>query len=323
MKLAASFLVAIAWLVGFSGSGDEDSTRLDPPPAAGDSPSVRTVAVTFDDLPAVRGGDIARTEGIVLGLLKHLSASEIPAFGFVNESRLGTPTIETERVALLERWVEAGHGLGNHTYSHPSLYRTPLAEFQADVIRGEKVTAELLKKHGQQIRYFRHPFLNTGPDLATKTAFEEFLAEHDYVVAPVTIDNDEYLYALAYDRAVTAGNETLAARIGADYIRYMCEVFAFCEELSRDLLGREVAQILLLHSNALNAEYLDELAAMIVARGYAFVSLPSALEDPAYSLPDSYVGPTGPSWLQRWSITQGNERRETPDVPQWVREAAE
>ncbi len=282
----------------------------------------RAVAVTIDDLPVVRGRNLGRMQEITRGLLEHMAFYEIPTIGFVNEQKLGEPPAESEQVALLKQWLEAGHDLGNHTYSHPKFYDTPLAAYEADVLRGEVITAQLLSKRNEEPRYFRHPYLNTGPDLETKAAFEQFLDEQGYAIAPVTIDNDEYIYALAFDRGEAAAESTLAARIGADYVRYMEEVFTFYEKLSRDLLGREPAQILLLHANALNAEYLDELAEMMQARGYRFISLESALQDPAYSLPDEYVGQSGLSWLQRWWITQGNERRKEPPVPKWVRETA-
>ena len=150
---------------------------------------------------------------------------------------------------------------------------------------------------------------------------ERFLAEHGYTVAPVTIDNDEYLYALAYDRARARGDGAMMDRLGRDYLRYMEEVFGFYERLSRSLLGREPAQVLLLHANALNADWLDELAAMIAGRGYRAVTLEQALADSAYTLPDEYVGPRGPSWLERWARTQGRDPGAPPPVPRWVGDA--
>jgi peptidoglycan/xylan/chitin deacetylase (PgdA/CDA1 family) len=198
-------------------------------------------------------------------------------------------------------------------------YGVTLEEFQADVLRGERVTSRLL---GKRPRYFRHPTLNTGRTRAAKAGFERFLAENGYRIAPVTIDNDEYVYALAYDRARSAGDRGTMARIGSDYVRYMEEIFAFFEALSRDFLGREPAQVLLLHANALNAEYLDELAAMVARRGCRFITLDAALEDPAYRLNDDYVGRKGPSWLERWAITRGVEPGERPPVPGWIRERA-
>ncbi|HEX9892795.1 MAG TPA: polysaccharide deacetylase family protein, partial [Gemmatimonadales bacterium] len=222
-------------------------------------------------------------------------------------------------IALLGAWLDAGLDLGNHTYSHLRLFDVPLPEYQADFLRGERETSRLMAARGRRPRYFRHPTLNTGPDLATKGAFEGFLSERGYAVAPVTIDNDDYLYALAYDRARGRADSGLMARLGDDYIRYMEATFGFYEALADSLLGRQLSQVLLLHANALNADQLPRLANMIAGRGYRFVSLDQALQDPAYQLPDRYVGARGPSWLVRWAITSGRQPGEPPDVPAWVR----
>jgi Asp-tRNA(Asn)/Glu-tRNA(Gln) amidotransferase A subunit family amidase len=259
--------------------------------------------------------------GITKRLLATLRASRIPAIGFVNEFKLETPGEETARTALLAAWLDAGHDLGNHTYRHRRLFDTPLEEFQADVLRGERVTRELMDARGRPLRYFRHPTLNTGPDPATRAAFENFLAGHGYRVAPVTVDNDEYLYALAYDRARARKDRALAERLGRDYLRYMGEIFDFYERLSRRLFGREIPQVLLLHANALNADYLDELAAMTSARGYRAISLDQALQDEAYRTHDGYVGDRGISWLQRWAITRGEDPGAQPPIPNWVQAA--
>ena len=151
----------------------------------------RAVTFTLDDLPASRSGSLADIRATTTRLLAHLKASGIPATGFVNEMKLDVPGEEAQRTALLAAWLDAGHDLGNHSYSHRRLYDTPLAEFQEDVLRGERVTRRLHAERGRRPRYFRHPTLNTGPDAVTKAAFEEFLAAHGYTVAPVTIDNDE------------------------------------------------------------------------------------------------------------------------------------
>ncbi|HSD31897.1 MAG TPA: polysaccharide deacetylase family protein [Gemmatimonadales bacterium] len=282
----------------------------------------RAVAYTFDDLPASRFTSLDDARSITARLLAHIRALGLPAIGFVNEGKLHSqPGEEDARAALLDAWLDAGLDLGNHTYSHLRLYDATLADFQADVLRGERVTRRLMAARGRHPRYFRHPTLNTGRDLATKRALERFLADNGYAVAPVTIDSDEYLYALAYDRARARGDRVMMDRLGRDYLRYMREIFGFYEQLSRSLLGREPAQVLLLHANALNADWLDELAAMIAGRGYRAVALDDALADPAYALPDEYVGPRGPSWLERWARTQGQEAGAPPPLPRWVREA--
>lgn len=324
LALARSItLLTTALPVSFSSlPGQGLASEAPSPIGEGSSQVQRTVAFTLDDLPIARGRDLAMMREVTARLLGQLADQGIPAIGFVNERKLAVPGEEAARAALLEEWLIAGLDLGNHTYSHPSLYRTALEEYEADVIRGEEVTSMLLAKRGQRLQYFRHPMLNTGPDLETKSAFERFLAERGYRVAPVTIDNDDYVYALAYDNATTTADSTLMARIGHDYIRYMDEIFGFYEGFSRRLLGREPAQILLLHANRLNADYLDEIAHLLRSRGYRFVSLDEALDDPAYSLSDQYVGERGLSWLQRWAITMGRQSQEQPGVPQWVHEIA-
>ena len=88
-----------------------------------------------------------------------------------------------------------------------------------------------------KLRYFRHPFLNTGPDLATKKAFEAFLAERGYTVAPVTIDNMEWLFADAYASAAKRGELDVMRRVADAYVPYMEEMFGFYERLSTDLFG--------------------------------------------------------------------------------------
>lgn len=283
----------------------------------------RRVAITFDDLPVARGRHHEGSlQQITTSLLSHLVSAGIPAIGFVNESKFGSGEDREVRVALLEQWLNAGMELGNHTYSHVSFWKTPLEEYKADVLRGERVMRRLLAQRNQRPRYFRHPYLNTGPSLEAKEAFERFLSDHGYEVAPVTIDNMDVMYALAYDNAADAGDRVLMRRIGEAYVEHLRDSFAYFEDLSKTLLGREPAQILMLHANPLNADYMDEVAAMIRERGYSFIPIDQALDDPAYDLPDRYIGPRGHSWLQRWAITQGMDPGSEPRAPEWLEQVA-
>lgn len=326
-------------VIGFTGCGQDaksqhardaearTSTRPDVADASTVAPTQkpeRLVAVTFDDLPLARSNahSLERAQAVTTGLLNQLKRANIPAIGFVNEKTLEIGNDPRPRIALLRQWLDAGMELGNHTYSHVSFWNTPLEEYKQQILDGERVTRRLLSEHGQQPRYFRHTFLNTGPDAKTKQAFEEFLAEHGYQVAPVTIDNEDVMYALAYDHAHARGDSALMRRIGRAYIEHMRESFEFYEQLSRRLFQREPAQVLMLHANALNADYLGELVLMLRERGYGFVSVAKALEDPAYRSQDSYIGRRGLSWLARWAITRGDDPGEEPRTAKWVQEIA-
>jgi peptidoglycan/xylan/chitin deacetylase (PgdA/CDA1 family) len=289
----------------------------------------RSVAITVDDLPVGPPGahDDAEQADITRRLVRGLREAGVPAVGFVNEDKLEVDgAVDEERVALLEHWLAAGLELGNHTYSHPDLHRVPLDRFQQDVLRGERVTRPLAERHDRPLKWFRHPYLHTGRDLETKRRLEAFLDEHGYRVAPVTIDNSEWIYGGAYARAHAAGNARLKQRLGESYVDYMEQVFAFYEQQSRAIAGEEIPQVLLIHAYLLNADWIDELLAMIESRGYRFVSLEEATRHPAYRSSDEYVGPAGLTWLHRWAITRGMPRDTfagEPRVPAWVRRAAE
>ncbi len=295
--------------------------------AATSDAAERRVAVTFDDLPgaSLRSRDIATLRDNTRKLLAAFRDAKVPVVGFVNEGKLfvagETPALAEQRIDVLRLWVDGGYELGNHTYSHRDLNTQPLDWFEQDVVRGEEVTRRLLAEKKGSLRYFRHPFLHVGLELDKRRAFETFLAGRGYTVAPVTIDNDEYIYASAYADALQRGDAAMATRLGDDYLRYMESVFAFIEGVSRGLLGREIPQVLLLHANALNADRFPPLAAMMKGRGYRFVTLEEALREEAYRRPDTYVGAWGLSWLHHWEITEGRKRSPSPDVPDWVMKA--
>lgn len=275
----------------------------------------REVAVTFDDLPA--WGDLEKMTYITRKLLRSITENKVPAVGFVNESQLFVRGETDARISLLRMWLEAGPELGNHTFSHIPIDRNPLDAYKEDVIRGETVTRMLLREKGMKLRYFRHTQLRTGPTAEYKEGLSKFLTERGYTIAPVTIDNQEWVFAAVYSEAKKRGDGETVRRVAEDYVKYMDEVFAFFEKLSREFLGYEVKQTLLLHANEINADHFDDLAAMMKKRGYTFISLENALEDKAYSLPEAQAK-TGLSWLHRWMLAKGLEMRPEPREPEWV-----
>jgi peptidoglycan/xylan/chitin deacetylase (PgdA/CDA1 family) len=102
------------------------------------------IAVTFDDLPAVQAGEpIAVLRRLTRSLLAQLTARKIPAVGLVNTSKLVTEA----HAGLLDRWMEAGFELGNHTYSHSDLHHVGAEAFEEDVVKGETPLREVIRKH--------------------------------------------------------------------------------------------------------------------------------------------------------------------------------
>lgn len=282
---------------------------------------IRRVAVTFDDLPGTSPFDEECPADSILALnqrlLRHIEAYDVPAIGFVNEGHPCRAGGVLERVLI--QWLNAGHTLGNHTYSHTDIDAVSLDAYITDLERGEPVTRRLLADRGEPLRYFRHPRLHAGADSAQWRGLRDYLNANEYVVAPVTIDNQEWIFDAVYRRAKLRGDETVMKRVAEAYAPYLSAVVAHFERWSSDVVGYEPPQILLLHVNHINADHFDRVAEMLQERGYTFISLEEALADPAYELEDGYVGPQGLSWVHRWAYGKGMAAVEgEPREPAWL-----
>jgi peptidoglycan-N-acetylglucosamine deacetylase len=295
------------------------------PVLAADTPPDRQIAITIDDLPAgaAQTMSAAAITEMTTKLLATLRQQKVPAVGFVNERKLYYNWNEVdERIKALNMWLDAGFELGNHTFGHTSLNKAGLKDFEDAVIQGESVTRLLLTQHGMKLRYFRHPYLDTGRDLQTRREAEAFLVARGYRIAPVTLDAWDWNFAGIYDDAKKRGDTASQQEVVNSYLSYHATVFAYYEKFSKDLIGYEPKQILLLHGNQLEAEHIGELIDMIRKRGYRFITLEDALSDQAYSLPDTYVGEEGTSWLDHWAITLGRPPLATPVFPPAMAERA-
>jgi peptidoglycan-N-acetylglucosamine deacetylase len=289
-----------------------------------------TVAITVDDLPGALPGDdfaygeLKELQKINRGIPAAFKAHHTWAIGFVNERKLQVVGERDARTELLQMWLDAGLTLGNHNYAHDDFSDTALQKYEDDLIRGEVVTEALLKAAGQSEKYFRHPYLNTGMTMEVKTAFDTFLKERGYTIAPVTIEDADYVFNDALAHAVEIKDKKMAARAKKEYLEYVDTVFDYAEKESAEMFGRQIPQILLLHDNALNTECLDALLEKLEKRGYKFVSLNAAMAEAAYATPDLYVG-TGILWMDRWKLALGMklDLSKGPEPPGWAEQIFE
>ena len=289
----------------------------------------RRIAVTIDDLPWQR---IDRTAVADLPerharLLASLRQAGVPVVGFVNEDKLEADgEVLPARVAMLRDWLDAGFELGNHTYGHVDVHSVGLPAFEQEIVRGERTLRPLLAERDATPRWFRHPYLRAGRTPEDKAAVAAFLGEHGYRIAPVTVDNGEWVFAFAYANVLDGqpGTPERAAtleRLRRGYVPYMLAKLDYYEGQSVALLGYALPQILLLHANELNAAAYVDLVEGIRGRGYRFVTLEEAMRDPAYAREDGYTGRYGPSWLHRWAMAEGKSKAfyaGEPEVPRWV-----
>jgi peptidoglycan-N-acetylglucosamine deacetylase len=267
----------------------------------------RTMAVTMDDLPFVRIGEgeyVERARPATEKILSALKKHKAPAVGFVNEHMLQDPRRD-ERIDLLRQWVKSGMVLGNHTYSHPDFNNLTVEQFQEEITKGDIVTRQLMKDRQPYQLYFRHPFTHTGDTREKKEAVEKFLVARGYKVTPHTLENSDWIFNVGYVEAMQKGDKALAERLRNEYLNFTIAATEFAEKISPQIFGREIPQLLIIHSNDITADCLDEMLRRFEARGYKFVTLDKVMADPAYQTENTFITKHGPTWFVRWAQSKG------------------
>lgn len=293
------------------------------PVAAQVTSAPRSIAVTFDDLPYQASEealcDPAQAMTLTRDFLAMLEPLDSHATAFVNSGKVCEAQSATLLPRILNAWLDAGIDLGNHTATHINIHTTTPEAYLADVDAGARAIQPVLEARGRTLQYFRHPYLFTGETQEKHDVIAAGLSERGYVIAPVTIDNVDWMFGDVYRKADRLGDEALKRRVGEAYVAYMATVLDFFEPYGEEITGgRKPAQVLLLHANTLNRDWYPRIDALYRTRGYSFVSLEQALADPIYAHPDTYVRRNGISWLHRWTQTDGRPIRWEPEPPAWI-----
>ncbi|MFA5405359.1 MAG: polysaccharide deacetylase family protein, partial [Ignavibacteria bacterium] len=287
----------------------------------------KVICITVDDLPYITKvfKDIKTGQYITEKLLAEFKKYNVIALGSVNSGKLiVNDELDTNKINILNQWLESGMILANHTFSHKDYNKIFLSEFKEDILDGELYLKYIRSQNKPKQKYFRHPLLHRGDTKEKADSLQYFLDSLGYTVAPVTIDNSDYIFSWAYEKALANKNDSLAKIIGRDYVNYMCDVLDYYESQSISLLGYNVKHIILTHANLLNADYLDELLRKYSEKGYKFISIDEALKDDCYTeLKDEFYKKSGISWLHRWALTMGKRGdffRGEPEVPSYINE---
>ena len=301
-------------------------------PASGANKIVQTqrkIALTFDDLPmTVVGNDhiagpLADTQDVMRSLIQQLQSHRATAIGFVNEVKLNVQGERDARAALLEEWLDANLLLGNHGYNHLAFSVVGLAAYEEQFLRGDSITKTLLaRRHIDQL-YFRPPYMDTGKSGADERAFAAMLAAHRYQLAPITIENYDWMFNASYNDARNRGDKQMMGKVVDAYCQQTEARLKHAEQLSGQTFSREIPLVILMHADRINADHLNEILALMEKRSYRFITIGEALSDNAYKTPDKYVGNQLGSWLDRWQLTFGRpmSRPSGPPPPAWIQAA--
>ena len=245
------------------------------------------VAITIDDFPFRRMGLPANEEAeMVEKLYTYLDEFDIQATGFINAKR-----INAKNAPAIKEFLSRGHTMANHTYVHSNIDQVGAERFILDIDKGWSEGKEFINS-----KYFRYPYLRRGNTLERRDSVYAHLEKEGYIIAHVSIDNNEWIYNRDYVKARERGQQKEMDSIATAYLNHMKEVSLNYEKDAITLTGSSIKHILLIHANPINAFYLGELLSWYKEQGWGFITLEEALTDPIYDMEGDFVSPYG------WSI---------------------
>jgi uncharacterized protein (TIGR02246 family) len=256
----------------------------------------RPLLVTVDDLP-LQGpaADAGERERIHKDLLWILAKHRIHAVGLVVWGRV---TTDADR-RILNAWLDGGHELGSHSFSHPDYSTTSIDAYLADVEKARAGLEGLLAARGKKLRFYRFPYLDEGNTREKLVAMRDALAAHGIRNLPVTIDTQDWSFAAPWTEARERGDEEAGSRVRVEYQDALRVSVRHHERHGDALFGRPTPQILLLHANEVGASQWDALFTWLEATGHRFAGVDEVLADPVFADPPEFVYARGVSLWDR------------------------
>jgi peptidoglycan/xylan/chitin deacetylase (PgdA/CDA1 family) len=254
------------------------------------------VALTFDDLPingmlplGKKQSDFARDT------IKVLKKHRIPpSYGFINANKLER---NPDGAVALQIWVDGGHPLANHTYTHLDLTKNSAEDFQREILRNEPAL-ELLMPPGafkgkHSWRWFRYPYLHEGDTLEKRRGVRAFLANSGYRIAQTTLDWEDYMWNSAHARCWLKKDEESITWLRESYLTSARDLMRFQVQRSRQVFGRDIHHVMLLHLGSFSSHILPDLFELLDKEGFEIVTLEEAQTDVAYDYDPDIATPGG------------------------------
>jgi peptidoglycan-N-acetylglucosamine deacetylase len=258
------------------------------------SASAQMIAFTFDDGPKMNDTVLLNPAQRNSELLRQLRESGIkaalfPTAGDKNGSRLD----------LIRRWGEEGHMIGNHTENHPSLNsaKIRLTDFEQELLSCDTV----IRKMPGYTRRFRFPFLKEGDTREKRDGFRVFLKSTGYKSAPVSVDASDWYYNSRLTNSLQSNRDANISNFKNAYLHHLWNRACYYDSLSKEVLGRSVKHVILLHHNLLNALFLADVIKMFRMNGWEIIDPREAFGDPAYDL-EPQILPAGESLI--WALAK-------------------
>jgi len=246
------------------------------------------LAFTIDDLPLWPNSyppEGYTAAGIVDSTLEALDRNGLKGvYAFSNSWAL---LKHPELASVMDRWVDAGHHVANHTHSHPELNDVSAEFYIEDIDLAEQHLAAWLSK--APTRYFRHTLNYWGNTEEKLTTVKAHLDRKGYTVAEVTSMLYEWEWNRAYKNALQTDDHDGIAFLRQSFLDFCIGQVRYDTECARKWFGTDSFGIALGHFIPFFADFCDDLLARLKQEGVEFIPLEEATADPVYGAVCSVV----------------------------------
>lgn len=223
----------------------------------------RLLAITIDDLPFV-GESKNFHLNMIIDAVKN---NDVPVTGFVIAGQ-----VEPNNWEVLRKFRDAGLSIGNHSLTHANANQMSGQAYLHEIDESDRILSPILTEP----KFFRFPYLAMGRG-DKKDQILHQLAAKNYQVAPVTIDSKDFVFNQLLLSVQEKDRRRFLEVLKPCYLNFIWEQTLKAEEKNRLARKEQAPQILLIHSNLLNAYVLPDLIQLYRQNGFKFVSLDTAL----------------------------------------------
>jgi hypothetical protein len=148
--------------------------------------------------------------------------------------------------------------------------------------------------------WLRYPFLREGDTVEKRRAVRTYLQEHQYRIAQVTLDWEDYLWNSAYARCEAKKDEKSIAWLRSSYLRIAASYLDLGRDMAKLVYGHDINHVLLLHLGAFSSTILPDVFELMKQKGFRPVTLEEAQSDPAYEGDPDAGSQYGGTLLEQW-----------------------
>lgn len=237
----------------------------------------KTISFTFDD------GITSDLAGLAFEdwnqrLLTHLDTNNLKAVFFVT----GKNKLDKKGQYLLNSWNEKGHGIANHSFTHPNFNSD---KKDTELFENElNKTDSIISKFSNSVKYFRFPYLKEGASKLKVDSIRNVLKAHKYKNGYVTIDaSDWYINQRLLKRIKEVGlDKADIDQFKKYYLQHLIDRANYYEKLSYELNDRHINHTILLHHNLTSALFLGDLIQEFKNKGWTVIDADKAYADEVF-----------------------------------------